>query len=148
MLHIHFFCEDLIIFINFLGDSGYALQNFLLTPVAQPQTPAQHLYNEAQIRTRNSVERLFGVWKRRFPILAYGCRLKLSTVLSVIPACAVLHNIAIEMNEGMPPIEENIAQLDYLIEAGNIPNVVDEPMGRLNPNFVRNEVVNYFANLR
>lgn len=51
------------------------------------------------------------------------------------------------MNEGVPPIEENMAQLNYLIEAGNIPNIIDDPMGILNPNFVRNEVINYFANL-
>ncbi|KAJ8974150.1 hypothetical protein NQ317_003087 [Molorchus minor] len=77
-------------------------KNYLLTPVADPQTQPQQLYNEAHIRTRNSIERLIGVWKRRFPVLACDCRLKLETTLAVIPATAVLHNIAIQMNEGEP----------------------------------------------
>ena len=34
------------------------------------------LYNESHIRTRTRVEHTFGLWKRRFPILAYGSRYK------------------------------------------------------------------------
>jgi len=48
----------------------------------------------AHCRTRNTVERMFGVWKRRFACLATGLRLKKDTVLVVIVATAVLHNIA------------------------------------------------------
>ncbi|KAI4468974.1 hypothetical protein MML48_2g00018845 [Holotrichia oblita] len=48
-----------------LGDSGYGVKSYMMTPLANPQTPAEHLYNEAQIRTRNVIERCFGVWKRR-----------------------------------------------------------------------------------
>ena len=115
-------CSSLkITYIIILGDSEYDLKNYLLTPIADPQTQPERLYNEAQIRTRNSIERLFGVWKRRFPILAYGCRLKLSTILAVIPATAILHNIAIDMMEGEPPGEENMDHLNNLIEIENIP---------------------------
>ncbi|KAJ3641434.1 hypothetical protein Zmor_027941 [Zophobas morio] len=79
-----------------LEDSGYPARCYFLTPLLNPQTQGEQLYNEAHIRTRNIIERTFGVWKRRFPILAYGCRLKQNTVLAVIIACAVLHNIARE----------------------------------------------------
>nr|CAH7756797.1 unnamed protein product [Callosobruchus chinensis] len=42
-----------------------------MIPLDNPATPAEHLYyNEAQIRTRNSTERMFGIWNRRFPVLA------------------------------------------------------------------------------
>lgn len=45
-----------------LGDSAYALKkSYLLTPILHPQTPAERLYNRSHIRTRNVVERLFGV---------------------------------------------------------------------------------------
>ena len=54
------------------------------------------------------VERLFGVWKRRFPVLAYGLHLKLETTLPAIVACAVLHNIANQANAPPPPAPENI----------------------------------------
>lgn len=109
-------------YFKFLADSGYPLKNYLLTPLADPRTPGQLLYNEAQIRTRNTVERLFGIWKRRFPVLAYGQRLKLKTSLSIKVATAVLHNIARNMNEEEPPDDQNEEQLNYLIEMGMIPD--------------------------
>jgi hypothetical protein len=68
----------------------YANTNFLLTPLLRSRTPAEQLYNESHIRTRNVVERCFGVLKRRFPILAYGCRLQSNKVLIIIVATSVL----------------------------------------------------------
>lgn len=56
-------------------------------------------YNLAHSRTRSSVERMFGVWKRRFPCLKFGLRCKLPTIMSTIVATAVLHNIAMDIQE-------------------------------------------------
>lgn len=117
----------------------------MLTPTADPQTRPQQLYNEAHIRTRNTIERLIGVWKRRFPILAYGCRLQLDTTLAIIPATAVLHNIAIQMNEGEPPADDNMGNINYLIEMGNIPDIQYD--GAEAPQISRNNIINYFAHL-
>lgn len=75
-----------------LGDAGYPLSQYLMVPIRNPITNAQKRYNGAQIKTRNTIERTFGVWKRRFPCLNH-LRLKLSTSLVVIIAVAVLHNI-------------------------------------------------------
>ncbi|KAG5863175.1 hypothetical protein JTB14_018831 [Gonioctena quinquepunctata] len=63
-----------------IGDSGYPLRSYLMTPLANPVTPGENLYNDALIRTRNAIERVFGIWKRRFPVVAYGLRLKLETI--------------------------------------------------------------------
>lgn len=93
-----------------VGDSGYQLQPYLMTKLQNVQTPAENLYNESIIRTRNVVERQYGVWKRRFPVLQLGMRLKVETVLAVIVATAVLHNIALQENEEIPRdwiVEEN-----------------------------------------
>ena len=59
-----------------LGDSGYPCKKYLLTPLAATPTVAQQRYNYAHIRTRNVVERAFGVLKRRFPCLRMGLRVK------------------------------------------------------------------------
>lgn len=99
-----------------------------MTPLLNPATQAEQLYNESQIRTRNVIERLFGVIKRRFPILAYGCRLKVDTFLTIIVAASVLHNIALTMNEEIPPLPEEVDEhiLNQLILNGEIPNLNNE----------------------
>ncbi|XP_029672386.1 putative nuclease HARBI1 isoform X2 [Formica exsecta] len=85
-----------------LGDSGYACSNFLLTSLLETHTQAEQLYNESQIRTRNVIEKSFGVWKRRFAALAFGLRIKPLTAQAVIMATAVLHNVARDEAEPDP----------------------------------------------
>lgn len=79
-----------------LGDSGYRNTTYLPTPYLTVDSAAKNLFNESQIRTRNVVERSYGVLKRRFAVLSLGVRLKLQTVQMIIVACAILHNIAID----------------------------------------------------
>ncbi|CAH1381977.1 unnamed protein product, partial [Tenebrio molitor] len=93
-----------------VGDSGYPIKRYLITPLGTPVLPAEQLFNESQIRTRNPVERSYGVWKRRFPVLALGIRLKRNRLEAVIIATAVLHNIACHMSEPDPPIEEEVVR--------------------------------------
>lgn len=110
-----------------------------------PDTEAERLYNEAHIRTRARVENVFGIWKRRFPILAYGCRLKIETAFTVVVATAVLHNIATKRGENIPNVE-NENDIQQLIAEGQILNV---PHGNQNEGFQarRTLINNYFANL-
>nr|XP_034339477.1 putative nuclease HARBI1 [Crassostrea gigas] len=49
-----------------LGDSGYPLRPWLMTPFLTPQAGQQDKYNASHIKTRNCVERAFGVLKSRF----------------------------------------------------------------------------------
>lgn len=122
-----------------MGDSGYALKKYLITPMDNPRTESERLFNEAQIRSRNPIERLFGVWKRRFPILANGIRLSLQTTKATILACAVLHNIAIDRFEDEPPQDPNV-QVEADEELLQI-NVQQE-----NAQF-REPFISYFADL-
>lgn len=43
--------------------------------------------------------RLFGVWKRKFPCIFKPLAYKLDTILLIITATAILHNIAIETKD-------------------------------------------------
>ncbi|XP_066593204.1 putative nuclease HARBI1 [Prorops nasuta] len=104
-----------------LGDSGYANKPYLLTPLLNPQTPAERLYNESYIKTRNVVERMFGIWKRRFPILALGMRYKLENIMPIIVATAVLNNIARQQLDLEPDDDPDLnLNWQYLIETGNV----------------------------
>ncbi|CAH2094029.1 unnamed protein product [Euphydryas editha] len=59
-----------------LGDSGYPCLRYLMTPFLNPNTAALETYNRAQISTRNTIERCFGVLKKRYPCLHSGMQLK------------------------------------------------------------------------
>lgn len=82
-----------------LGDGGYRCCNYLFTPVQNPTNVKEKKYNTAHIKTRNVVERLFGVWKSRFRILLEKIRLSRKNAKILIVALAVLHNLSIEFNE-------------------------------------------------
>lgn len=111
-----------------IGDSGYANTRYLATPYTVTNANlaidrATQDYNKSLIATRNVVERQYGLWKRRFPVLAYGLRLKKENCQKVIIACAVLHNLAIDANEPEPP-EDNNAMLGGINEDNDVDNVV------------------------
>lgn len=78
-----------------LGDSGYPLKPYLMTPISDPQKPEQFSYNISHVQTRNCIERAFGVLKKRFAILSQPIRLDLKNALNAITACFVLHNFII-----------------------------------------------------
>jgi len=114
-------------FENFLllGDGGYLLCSYFMTPLQNLRTRAEQLYNESHIRTRNTIERVFGIWKRRFPILALGSRFqKVNKILPVIVATAVLHNIARRAGDLLPPDDFTLqlpAPWENILQNGNIP---------------------------
>ncbi|XP_046565298.1 putative nuclease HARBI1 [Haliotis rubra] len=98
-----------------LGDSGYACRPWMLTPLADPQTKPEQRYNAAHIRTRNTVERAFGVLKSRFRCLhkSTGCLwFSPQRCVAVIMAAFKLHNFCIDKNIAPPP-EDTDMEVDH-----------------------------------
>ncbi|CAG2219630.1 HARBI1 [Mytilus edulis] len=91
-----------------LGDSGYACRSFLMTPYIRPTEPYRERFNTAHTRTRCCIERTFGWWKKRFYCLHAELRLQPEKVCTLIMACAVLHNLAIEMREPMEDPDDEV----------------------------------------
>ena|SRR5258705_10716709 len=83
-----------------LGDSGYGCRSYLLTPLRNPRTPAKVRYNNVHISTRGKVEKCFGIWKSWFRTMGSKARTMLDTTKACIVAMCVLHNMAVEWNEG------------------------------------------------
>ncbi|XP_060759492.1 putative nuclease HARBI1 [Neoarius graeffei] len=91
-----------------LGDSGYPLKPWLLTPFLNPTTPAQRKYNAAHCSTRNTIERAFGVLKRRFHCLHGELRMIPDRVCNIVCATVVLHNMARDLQLPDPEEEEGV----------------------------------------
>ena len=92
-----------------LADSGYPCRNYILTPVLQPTLPAQRRYNRSHIATRITVERCFGVLKRRFLCLQQKLRYTSDFRCNILLACVILNNFIIE-KEGLSDeeLKENV----------------------------------------
>nr|XP_012224567.1 PREDICTED: putative nuclease HARBI1 [Linepithema humile] len=96
-----------------VGDSGYPTLPFLLTPIGNPQTDEEIMYNTIHGRTRQIVERTYGIWKRRFPCLSRGLGTKLLCSTTIVIACSVLHNLALIFRDELPEDEENDPHDEY-----------------------------------
>ncbi|KAL2082806.1 hypothetical protein ACEWY4_022624 [Coilia grayii] len=81
-----------------LGDRGYPLKKWLLTPIAHTETAEEAHFNTAHARAQSVVERSIGMLKGRWRCLdASRGRLLYDPekVCQIILACCVLHNLCL-----------------------------------------------------
>lgn len=107
-----------------IGDSGYAQTSYMFTSVTNPQTQSKIRYNIAHTSTRNIIERLNGVWKRRLTCLSRKLQNNLVNTCNIIVACAVLHNISVSTRE------DDIAEPNENLEEVPVPHDCDNERGR------------------
>nr|CAI5820285.1 unnamed protein product [Callosobruchus analis] len=121
------FGNDLLI-----GDSGYPLESYLITPLLQTNSAGEGLLSEPLL-TRNTVERAYGVWKRYFPALRpripacsdeHTPKHKCNTLC--YSSLATLPNIARAERDSVPPasdIEEEAFVQSNKIFYGALPAI-------------------------
>ncbi|KAF5297240.1 hypothetical protein FQR65_LT19729 [Abscondita terminalis] len=114
-------------------------------PFLEPRNDGEEINNRSHRTSRVKIENLFGIWKRRFPIMAYGCGLNLDKVFAVIISTAVLHNIARINEEPMPPDEVEVMQ--YHLQKALRDEDIPAPLNYNNNNFDhrRFSVLNHFT---
>jgi len=83
-----------------LGDRGYALTPYMMTPFHPDKvvTSGEKKYQKSHTKTRNVIERCFGVLKQRFRCLDFSggaTQFSPSRCCNIILATAVLHNMCI-----------------------------------------------------
>ena len=118
----------------YLGDGGYGLSEYVLTPFRAVRyhllefemhglgpANAKELFNLRHSSLRNVVERIFGVVKRRFPILVKMSPYDYPFQVEIVECCFLLHNY-VRLNQ---LYEDEF----YDVEDGNVPNnVVEEDL--------------------
>lgn len=85
-----------------LGDNGYGLTPYLMTPFLLPRNSGESLYNKVHKKARCTIERSFGQLKKRFYCLGSIIRCKLERIPTIIVACFILHNLAKSFNDPDP----------------------------------------------
>ena len=77
-----------------LGDNGYPILPFLMTPFLNPASPEEEHYNRVHKRARCTAERAFGQLKRQFYCLDSGLRCNIERISSTIIVCFILHSFS------------------------------------------------------
>ncbi|XP_072369007.1 putative nuclease HARBI1 [Scyliorhinus torazame] len=98
-----------------LGDLGYVLQPWLMTPLRNPCTVAENRYNVVHAQTRVVIKQTLGLLKKRFRCLdrsGGALRYAPEKVSKIVTVCCILHNIAmdsglsLDLDEEFQPIED------------------------------------------
>ncbi|XP_067838442.1 putative nuclease HARBI1 [Heptranchias perlo] len=81
--------------LNTLGDKGYPLHTWLMTPLSNTISQQQRRYNDSHITTRSIIEHAIGLLKMRFWCLdrSGGALQYAARVGRTIVVCFILHNM-------------------------------------------------------
>ncbi|XP_050339117.1 putative nuclease HARBI1 [Bactrocera neohumeralis] len=93
-----------------LGDAGYALEPWLMTPFRTPPSGSpEEKYNKIHAKARNIVERTIGVFKNRFRCLLGARELHYEPwkAPQIVNVAAVLHNVCIHYRVNDESLENN-----------------------------------------
>jgi len=105
----------------YLADGIYPELSVFAKTIAVPTTEAEQFYCRRQEGERKDVERAFGVLKARWRIIDLPCKFWYKdTMISVMQACVILHNMIVE-DERQDNNDENFAYLFEAGEAGGTP---------------------------
>ena len=104
-----------------IGDSGYPLEPWLLIPVTSV-TPStrEKKYNELHKKSRNVIERAFGVLKSRFKCLSRTRTLYYSheRAANILYCCVIFHNMLTKRRLYLDP------EMEEMDETNDIPRTL------------------------
>ncbi|KAJ3662267.1 hypothetical protein Zmor_006623 [Zophobas morio] len=108
---------------SLLGDSGYPLMPYLLTPFTHPpENTPESRFNNAHRRARSCIEQCIGILKARFRCLLSERTLRYSPPKAdtIVNAYVILHNIMVEGDLPLPPEVDIKKYAGVLKQAGFI----------------------------
>lgn len=96
-----------------LGDMGYPLEPWLLTPYTDPVEEHEISFNARQVPTRKHIERAFGILKNTFRCLNSSRKLQYHPIraANIIYSCFILYNFMRAHN--FPMVEDDILAEEF-----------------------------------
>ncbi|XP_055905158.1 putative nuclease HARBI1 [Eupeodes corollae] len=131
--------------IRLLGDSGYPLQPWLLTPYRNAtEGSAEIRFNNIHSAARSQIERTIGILKGRWRCLSNERKLRFDpeTVTQIINVCCALHNACIHFRLPFIPNAISITSNTNNTQADVISNSnLNDNLSRIAQN-IRNNIKN------
>lgn len=115
-----------------------------MTPISNPTSDAQKMFNKKHIEARNCVERCIGLLKNRFRCLHNENTLRYSPdkVGKIVNVCVALHNICI--NHQIPHAADNQEPVVVAPQNRNIPSPTRAETNRLGEACRQHLMTNFF----
>ena len=94
-----------------MADMGYPLRPYMLSGYRKPELDTspyfvgRTYFNTVFSGTRNTIERVFGISKARFPILTGMWFRNQNDYSPVVLACAILHNVCLDARDQWDEVE-------------------------------------------
>ena len=104
-----------------------------MTPYNDPTTGNQRAFNRAHRKTRVIIEQTFRRWKTRFHLLHSEIRMQPEKCCQVAGTCAILHNIAISLNEPMEDLDDGNDD-----DQPDVPDYLGPENGQLIRDYIKN----------
>lgn len=115
----------------FIGDLGYPLKTWLLTPYyAQNLSACEEAFNWKH-RQVHSIVRMTSHVLKRWGVLAQKMRVPIKMATATIGACCVLHNMMVDWNEGLELEDYGLLHSERLLQEPEQEDVeIDYEIGR------------------
>ncbi|XP_061397607.1 putative nuclease HARBI1 [Musca vetustissima] len=130
-----------------IGDSGYPLEPWLLTPYRNAtENSPESRFNKKFCKGRSIIERVFGVLKGRFRCLLAARELHYApeSVVQIMNVCSALHNICLEFNSQLSRYEiagpESLNEIEVPVYS-NTNNSEETNIAKEIRNNVRNNLI-------
>lgn len=134
---------NLYIIIIFLGDAGYTLEPWMMTPYRlTTEGSSEARYNTLHSKSRSIIERVFGILKGRWRCILHTRELHYTPDKAgrIVNVCCMLHNLCMKYNV---PIDESLIVTEENVnpnanEEVTIANFAEE--AKRNRNTIRNNL--------
>lgn len=144
MFHAPLLVEIMLtkIYLFVLGDSGYPLEPWILTPYRNvAENSSEAFFNDQHSKARSIIERTFGILKARYRCLLAARELHYTPekAAQILNVCCALHNICIDFKVTNPNVENEYNEPSPTFNS----NVTEENINFTNiSKNIRNEIKN------